>query len=481
MTTVINATILSAASQASIIGSAFVRNIIFARLLSPEDFGLAMTFGLVLSLLEYASNLGHENLMLREKYGAYRNFQATLHSTMILRGVLLAVILLVAAPYIPTFFNLPTTSFNYAYLAVVPFIAGFNHLDFRRFQRNHNFLPSAKITIIADSTSILVAYITSITLDSYWAFYWSFVYRHSVGALLSHIWATRPYIVRWNKRHVSRLMRFGLPLVGVGILKYLSLQADKAIVLKHAGLLIFTSYSIALMVASVATNFVSLTLSQIFIRKIGLAQNDSARLEVIKKSGLITIYIISPILITLSLCGENIIGIIFGHKYSLPNFLLPVACSLVMLRAINNWLDQVTTATSRTSFLLAAYSTKLSGLTLAVLLSNYTNDVRVLCAAFCLGEVIYYITLTAFLRRHIPGITLPAICILALSILLIFLLFTLYQFGHQLSFELQFLSTLLASIIVGSLFCTLSSTCRSASWDLLHYLTKLPAKIIAKD
>ena len=98
-----------------------LRNVIFARLLSPHDFAIALTFGVVLSLFEYISNFGYENLMQRSKNGDDSIFQSTMHSVMICRGIAIAIILFFFAPYIPSLLNIPDVPFNYQLLAAVSY------------------------------------------------------------------------------------------------------------------------------------------------------------------------------------------------------------------------------------------------------------------------------------------------------------------------------------------------------------------------
>jgi len=117
---------------------------------------------------------------------------------MILRGVCIAALLIMLSPFIPALLNITDITFNYALLAFVPLIKGFSHLDPSRFHREHNFKISAKIGLIADTLSISIALLCAFTLKSYWAFYISFIFRHTIETFLTHIWAIRPYRISIN-------------------------------------------------------------------------------------------------------------------------------------------------------------------------------------------------------------------------------------------------------------------------------------------
>jgi len=112
----VKASLLSSSIQVSLMVTMLVRNIIFARLLSPDDFTIAMTFGIVLLFFEFVSNFGYENLMQRSKNGNEIGFQSTIHSTLIVKGVVVAFFIVVSAPYISRLLDVPQDTFNFAYL-----------------------------------------------------------------------------------------------------------------------------------------------------------------------------------------------------------------------------------------------------------------------------------------------------------------------------------------------------------------------------
>jgi len=55
-----------------------VRNLVIARLISVEDYGIAATFGIVMALIEMASYLGMQQQIVQSKDGEDPRFQASL-------------------------------------------------------------------------------------------------------------------------------------------------------------------------------------------------------------------------------------------------------------------------------------------------------------------------------------------------------------------------------------------------------------------
>ena len=77
-------------SGGSVISAAcsLIRNIIIARMISVEDFGIAATFAMTMSLIEMASNLASIGCSCRSPDGDAPPMLATAHAFQVFRGVL---------------------------------------------------------------------------------------------------------------------------------------------------------------------------------------------------------------------------------------------------------------------------------------------------------------------------------------------------------------------------------------------------------
>jgi len=444
-----------------------LRNIIFARLLSPHNFSIALTFGIVLSFFEYLSGFGHELLMQRHHDGDKPEFQATMHTVMILRGILVTALVVLISPLIPHFLNLPTQTFNYALLAVVPLINGFAHLDPQRAHRHNNFKISAKIGITADLSSIVVALISISIWDNYWAFYVSFVFRHSISTLLSHCLASRRYHIAFKLPYLIALWQFGLPLILVGVLKYFGGEVDKALVARYSGLAQFTLYFLTIMVTANAANVISVGLSKIFIRRISTAPENSQN-NTAFENGIISLYLVLPILFTVGVFGERIIQWVFGQQYVPIPYLFPAAIALVVCRHLSHWLNQVVVGCADTKLLLRADLVRIASLIVVLpLVINY-GDVRLLALSFAFSEIVYLTALTQFTSRVIHA--LPATSLRLFSIALLGILYSLVVYWqiNASTILTQTFCYLLGMLPLIVLFSYFSLTCRDETQKLIN-------------
>src|SRR2546427_4498591 len=85
------------ADQVFVQACSFLRNVIIARLVSPEDFGIAVTFALTLYFLEMISNLATETLLVQAEDGNDPNFQRAAHLAQAGRSLANALLLFLLA------------------------------------------------------------------------------------------------------------------------------------------------------------------------------------------------------------------------------------------------------------------------------------------------------------------------------------------------------------------------------------------------
>ncbi len=85
----------------------FARNIILARLLSTSDFGISATFWMTVAFLAAISQLGFEQMLIRDKDGDSDEVGATGQTLIFLRGLGIAFIIIAFADPIMSMFGSP--------------------------------------------------------------------------------------------------------------------------------------------------------------------------------------------------------------------------------------------------------------------------------------------------------------------------------------------------------------------------------------
>ena len=140
-----------AASLLSVEGAVFLRNLILARLIGPDEMGLAVALVLGFRLVEMIGDFGHERLLVQVRDGDLARVRGATHFIQAIKGVLLFLLVaLLAAPLSavlgpglsPVIFVLAATSLV---------LRGFANCDYRERQRHRDYLPTLTVCLLYTS------------------------------------------------------------------------------------------------------------------------------------------------------------------------------------------------------------------------------------------------------------------------------------------------------------------------------------------
>ena len=221
--------VLSAGSAAGKI-LALVRNIIIARILSPDDFGVAATFIVTLTFLQSLSEVAADKLQVQAKDGDDERFQRVLHLFQLMRGVFAGAVLFALAGPIANLFGVPEATSSFRILAVIPIMRGLAHLDMRRVQRRMNFKPFVLVDLVSQSVAVAVAAPIALWLEDYRAALWILVIQTFVYTSTTHLLAERRWSAAFDASYVARLFAFGWPLMINGFLMFIIMQGDRLVI-----------------------------------------------------------------------------------------------------------------------------------------------------------------------------------------------------------------------------------------------------------
>jgi O-antigen/teichoic acid export membrane protein len=302
----------------------FLRNIIVARLVSPEDFGIAALFVMTVSLLQSISNLAVDTLLIQSPYGENPRFQQTSQLMMVVRGLGLALVLLLSAGYVARLFNIPAATWAFRLVAVVPLIRGLVHLDMVRSQRQLNYKRRLVTDISSQIMSLLLAWPLAAWLGDYSAILYLIIVQTLARTIISHVVAERSYTWGWEPIHARQIVSFGWPLLINGILLFLIMQGDRFIIGAADNLFARETYSkaqlgfysAAFVLSSAIIDGISSIVTPVMLPLLARAQDFAAQFE--KRCQFcihVAAFIVGPIGIFFILVGGWFIVLVYGKQY----------------------------------------------------------------------------------------------------------------------------------------------------------------------
>lgn len=146
-------------------GAGFLRTIVLARLLSPDDFGLFGIAVLLLGLIEMLTETGINVFLIQEKgESALKKYLNTAYVVSILRGGLIALIIVLLSPLTVNFFRRPEAIGLVLLTALVPLFRGFINPALVAFQKrlefNRDFFFRSAIILVEAIATISIALYT---------------------------------------------------------------------------------------------------------------------------------------------------------------------------------------------------------------------------------------------------------------------------------------------------------------------------------
>jgi O-antigen/teichoic acid export membrane protein len=256
---------------------AFIRTIILARLLAPEDFGLLGIAMLSISTLETFSQTGFETVLVQKQN--VESYLDTAWTVSAIRGILLLAILLGAAPMIAKFFNSPDAILVIRVLAISTILSGFTNIGIiffiKEMEFNKQFLYEFSAILVDLTISITLAFL----LRNVWALVWGGLAAKIIRLFLSYILHDYRPRIRLQKEKFKELYRFGKWIVGSTILVFLITQGDDIFVGKILGVTALGLYQMAFLIANLPTTEITRVITHITFPAYSKLQDDMPRLR----------------------------------------------------------------------------------------------------------------------------------------------------------------------------------------------------------
>jgi O-antigen/teichoic acid export membrane protein len=250
------------------------RNILIARLISVEDFGIASTFAITMSLVEMTGNIALDRLLVQKLDGDSTSLQATAQGLQALRGGIGAAVLLLIAGPLAAIFGVSAETWAFQTLALIPLMRGLSHLDMFRAQREMLFWPSMKVEVLSILGSTIATVPLALWFPDFRVMLYAILLQQALYTLLSHLVADRPYRWGWDGRIVRHALDFGWPLLFNGVLMFLTFHGDRILVGSLLGMKELGLFSAAFTITLTPTLVIAKTLNTFFLPLLSKVQAD---------------------------------------------------------------------------------------------------------------------------------------------------------------------------------------------------------------
>ncbi|SFJ56755.1 oligosaccharide flippase family protein [Celeribacter neptunius] len=249
------------------------RNLIVARLIPVEDYGIAATFAVTMALIEMSTQFGLQQQIVQSKEGEDDRFQAALQGFQLMRGVLAGIIMFVLANPIAAFLKIPEIAWAYQVMAIMPVLRASQHFDIHRLNRSLRYGPMILTSAVPALISLIAVFPLAIWLKDYRVMLFALVLQEGLAALTSHVLAERKYRLVLDRDIITRSLGFGWPLLLNGALLFLVMQGDKLLVGRELGMASLGLFGMGITLTLTPTLILAKSTQNFFLPQLSAASN----------------------------------------------------------------------------------------------------------------------------------------------------------------------------------------------------------------
>ena len=248
-----------------------VRNTLVARLLGPEQFGIAVTFLLAQQFLEMAADTGLNKFLLQSQSGNRPAVQATVQILSAVRGILIAIAIIAIAWPVFAALGLTANFLPFALLSLASASTGFLHFDTARQQRREIYANDSLSTLAGDAMGLLACGVALLFTRDYVVVLIGILARAIGTTVMSHLLAERRYVLRLSRPVAATVFVYSWPLMINGPLLFASSQADRVFITATLGLRDLGIYSATLLLVVLPMGLLQRVMGRIFMPRLSAA------------------------------------------------------------------------------------------------------------------------------------------------------------------------------------------------------------------
>ncbi|WP_299441055.1 oligosaccharide flippase family protein [uncultured Rhodospira sp.] len=363
------------------------RNILLARLIGVEDYGVAGTFVITFTLVLMMADMAFDRFAIQHRSGDTPRFISVLHTLTLARAVLIAGLVYVSADLLARLYSQPELTWAYQTIAVVPVLLAFLHLDITREQRDMRFYKHAIVEIVGAAAPTVLLWPLALWLGDFRVILWLIAIECMARVAVSHWLADRPYRLGWEFDIAKSAFVFGIPLIFSSLLGFISMNGDRILVANQ-----FTAHDLGLFTATltlflVPIQFAMSVVNSLFLPMLARERDNPRRFEQ-QASVVLQAMTLAGAGVTagIAMVGVPLLLLTFGSDYAeASSLILPIGL-MVGLFLARTGPNVIALSRGRTKLILVGSIVRVLALPVAVGVALAGGDIRDIVLVGAVGE-----------------------------------------------------------------------------------------------
>lgn len=383
-------------------GSGLLGIVVLARMLSPSDFGLLAMVATIISLGELLRDMGLSTAAIRAREISHQQSSNLFWASSCI-GLALTLLMIGCAPAIARFYRQPALAAVASVMSVVFLLNGLAAQHRANANRNMHFLQLAIIDAAPPVVGLLMAMACALQGLGIWALVAQQVSAATLGLLLA--WTLVPWRPKCPTRgsNMGQFYRFGLPLVGVQVLGYLSRNIDTAVMGLRFGAAATGVYDRAFQIAMMPLNQFNAPSTRVALPVLARALDEEGRVtELVERGQRVLIHPVACLLFLLLATSPLGIPIILGDDWraAVPFIQILAIGALAQTAAYSSYWVFLSHGRTGSNLLYSLVSRPI--VIACILVGSSIGPIGVACG-YALGLILIW-PLAYFWIRGFPGI-----------------------------------------------------------------------------
>jgi O-antigen/teichoic acid export membrane protein len=396
---------ISAASTSPIFEFAFrfIRTLILARILSPNDVGAAVALAAILVSCETITDVGLEHFVVISISEKPAQVVAAARQVAIARSLLLGAIIFISAPYLALLFNVTAEISNIRWLAIFPLIGSMKNWRIIQIQNEYRFGPNAIARVVATMGSAASMIPAALWFRDARAMVVALGIELFLYATCSYLLVSRQKVAVVDPALRRAALSFGLPLIVNGIGLLILSQLDRMIVANLFGLGVLAVYSLSLNLVMAPVSVVSSVVGAIglpFIKRAGAERQSIRWASLVISLGLTVIGAMCAVIIGLSL--DWLFPLLYGPNFTISAPFQAVLTLITFVRTIRSAPNVILLVLGKTKHVALGNVMAGSGLLIAFFLTSWYHRVEIVAFGLLIGDLVSLGVLLIFVRDFLP-------------------------------------------------------------------------------
>ncbi|MGH9968917.1 MAG: lipopolysaccharide biosynthesis protein [Pyrinomonadaceae bacterium] len=317
----------------------FIRSVVLARLLVPEDFGL---FGMALTIvaaLNALTTIGLEQTIVATQFDTRDELKAhlnTVWSAEVIRGLVITLLVSASAFPMSRFYSQPQLRVIIPILGLVILVRGFQNIGLVILRKEISFARIFWYELVTNVAGITLTVALAVVMRNVWALVIGLLLTAALETVLSYVFHSYRPRLTFERIALRRALNLGKFVLAIAIASYVTTMADNVMVGRLLGTGALGNYSLAYNVASAPISVLVFALGKVlFPAYAEITAQRPKRLELaFTKVFSISSMILLTITVPLFLLAGEIVQLLFGGRWTTAGTVLRILALSIPLRGL---------------------------------------------------------------------------------------------------------------------------------------------------